>query len=328
MFHFLKVWAKKLPGIRYVVEGRDRFIALYSEQLEKNTALTAQLSAAEHGLTQQKEQLAAVQAQLEESRQAVTRGQAMLEQMHRDAEESARLSAQQRSALLDRDKTIAELESRLRQYDYQARSDALDSGTFWNEHYLAQGTSGSGSYHRLAAFKAEILKAFLQAAKIKATIELGCGDGNQLRLTSYRDYTGIDVSEVVIQKDREQFAQMPNYRFYCSLTQRSEYIGRKYDLALSMDVIFHLLEQSVFEAYMKDLFSLSERYVVIYSSNHEAYTPWPEFRHRNFTGYVQEHFPQWELIKFIPNRYPYRIGQEEDTSMSDFYFYKKNPPDT
>ncbi len=116
---------------------------------------------------------------------------------------------------------------------------------------------------------------------------------------------------------------MPNYRFYCSLTQRSKYIGQKYDLALSLDVIFHLLEQPVFEAYMEDLFFLSERYVVIYSSNHEAYTPWPEFRHRNFTGYVQEPFPQWEHIKFIPNRYPYHIGQEEDTSASDFYIYKK-----
>jgi hypothetical protein len=94
-------------------------------------------------------------------------------------------------------------------------------------------------------------------------------------------------------------------------------------ISISMDAIFHLLEDNVFANYMEDLFSLSNRYVIIYSSNHEEYTRWPEYRHRKFMGYIQQYISGWELEKFIPNKYPYVIGREEETSASDFYIFKK-----
>mgnify|MGYP006906604325 CR=1 FL=1 len=94
-------------------------------------------------------------------------------------------------------------------------------------------------------------------------------------------------------------------------------------MTISMDVIFHLLEDDVFSRYMDDLFTLADKYVIIYSSNHEEYTPWPEYRHRNFTGYVAEHHPNWTLIQYIPNKYPYQIGKESETSASDFYIFQR-----
>jgi len=94
-------------------------------------------------------------------------------------------------------------------------------------------------------------------------------------------------------------------------------------MSISMDVIFHLLEDQIFYEYMEDLFLLAERYVVIYNSNHEEYTKWSEYRHRNFISYIQEKISGWELYQYIPNRYPYKIGEEETTSASDFYIFKK-----
>ena len=90
-----------------------------------------------------------------------------------------------------------------------------------------------------------------------------------------------------------------------------------------MDVIFHLIEDDVYANYMEDLFKVSNKYVIIYSSNHEEYTRWPEFRHRNFLSYIQKNIKGWKLDKFIPNKYPYVIGQEETTSTSDFYIFKR-----
>lgn len=214
-------------------------------------------------------------------------------------------------------------EKALQNMKFQENSQKIDSAQFWNNIYLHNGTSGSGSYNRLAEFKAEVVNAFLDEMKIQSIAEIGCGDGNQLSLIHYPRYVGVDVSEAVIEKDRVQFQKYANYEFYHSLTERDRYIHRTFELTISMDVIFHLLEDNVFSQYIDDLFMLSKKYVVIYSSNHEEYTPWPEYRHRNFTGYVSEHFPNWKLVKYIPNKYPYKIGQESTTSASDFYIYQK-----
>lgn len=43
----------------------------------------------------------------------------------------------------------------------------------------------------------------------------------------------------------------------------------KGDLALSLDVIYHLIEDEIFEKYMKDVFRASTKYVIIYSTDFE-----------------------------------------------------------
>lgn len=199
----------------------------------------------------------------------------------------------------------------------------IPSGEFWNEHYKNNGNSGTGSYHRLAEFKAEIVNQFITKEKIKSVIEIGCGDGNQLSLIHYNNYTGVDVSEVIVERNKKNYQNDNTKQFFCTKTEREKYINQKYDMSISMDVIFHLLEDQIFYDYMEDLFLLAERYVVIYSSNHEEYTKWSEYRHRNFISYIQEKISGWELYQYIPNRYPYKIGEEETTSASDFYIFKK-----
>jgi len=199
----------------------------------------------------------------------------------------------------------------------------IESGMFWNEHYKKGGNSGTGSYNRLAEFKAEVVNSFIKEKNIKTVIEFGCGDGNQLSLINYEKYTGVDVSDYIVEKNREKYAGDMAKEFYHTLTEREHYINQKYDMAISMDVIFHLLEDEVFEAYMEDLFAVAEKYVVIYSSNHEEYTRWVEYRHRKFMAYIQKNIEEWKVACFIPNKYPYVIGEEENTSASDFYIFKK-----
>lgn len=206
----------------------------------------------------------------------------------------------------------------------EANNVSINSGEFWDEIYKNKGNSGTGSYSRLAEFKANVVNNFLKSNNVKATIEFGCGDGNQLSLINYNYYVGVDVSPFIIEQNREKYKDDNKRKFYCTLTEREEYIHDKYDLSISMDVIFHLLEDDVFANYMEDLFCTSNKYVIIYSSNHEEYTRWTEFRHRNFMWYIQNHIKGWTLIEFIPNKYPYIIGQEENTSTSNFYIFQKN----
>ena len=211
------------------------------------------------------------------------------------------------------------------QFNINEPDSLQNSSQFWNNHYEQGGNSGTGSYNKLAEFKADTINSFIQRKKVNTVIELGCGDGNQLSLIDYKFYTGIDVSEYIVNQNKKHYSSKENYNFFCSLTEREKYIYEKFDLSISMDVIFHLLENDVYEKYMYDLFNLSSKYVIIYSSNHEEFTPWPEYRHRNFLYFFQINFKEkgWELMEFVPNKYPYIIGKEEETSSADFYIFQK-----
>ena len=80
------------------------------------------------------------------------------------------------------------------------------SEQYWIERYEAGRTSGAGSYNELAEFKAEIINAFVVDHGIQTVMEFGCGDGNQLQLANYPDYTGFDVSPRAVDLCRNIFS--------------------------------------------------------------------------------------------------------------------------
>lgn len=198
----------------------------------------------------------------------------------------------------------------------------FNSQDFWETRYLEGGTSGSGSYNQLAEFKAEILNDFVEKNHINKVIEWGCGDGNQLKLARYPSYVGFDVSLTAIELCKKIFENENTKKFiWCGDDNfENEDIG---DLAISLDVIFHLIEDDVYNEYMRRLFTSSNKYVCIYSSDVEEQTA-IHVKHRKFTAWIENNLNgQWELIRVVKNRYPYSEELPDTTSYSDFYFYEK-----
>lgn len=199
------------------------------------------------------------------------------------------------------------------------------SHDYWIQRYATGGNSGAGSYHRLAAFKAEVLNSFVASNEIGSVIEFGCGDGNQLQFAQYPHYTGFDISPTCIAKCRQLFAGDPTKSFL----ELSEYNGQTAELCLSLDVIYHLIEDDVFDDYMRRLFRSATRFVVIYSSNatETIAPPAPHVKHRKFSDWVDRNAPEWQLEEFIPNRYPLTAAAlkrgDDETSFADFYIYRK-----
>src|SRR5678815_1312722 len=74
------------------------------------------------------------------------------------------------------------------------RQKDFGSAEYWEERYREGGNSGSGSYNRLARYKADVLNKFVEDNNISSVIEFGSGDGAQLKLASYPRYIGVDVS--------------------------------------------------------------------------------------------------------------------------------------
>lgn len=194
------------------------------------------------------------------------------------------------------------------------------SREYWERRYATGGNSGAGSYNRLAEFKAEVIGDIMRRHSLASVIEFGCGDGAQLALADYPDYIGIDVSPTILEQIRERFADRPEYRFILSEDLPPD---AQADVALSLDVIYHLVEDEAFAAYMRALFDSARKMVVVYASNHDAPGDAPHVRHRAFGRWVETHRPGFRLIETIPNRYPFDPAQPHDTSFANFYVYAR-----
>lgn len=194
------------------------------------------------------------------------------------------------------------------------------SAGYWQSRYATGGNSGAGSYGRLAEFKAKVLNDFVAKRSVSSVIEFGCGDGHQLTLSSYPKYSGVDVSLEAVRRCQERFSGDPTKQFVLL----SAYAGVRAELALSLDVIYHLVEDEVFDRYMQILFDASTRYVVIYSSNTDdnSYKFGDHVRHRAFTRWIETEAPRWTLVEHLPNQYPYRVG-DATTSFAEFFMFEK-----
>lgn len=199
----------------------------------------------------------------------------------------------------------------------------FSSCQYWEDRYQVGGTSGYGSYGRLAVFKSTIINKFIEDEGIERVIEFGCGDGNQLSMFRVKSYIGVDVSPTIVNKCKNRFKDDTSKSFLTN----DEYLANpiKGALTLSLDVIFHLVEDNVFSAYMNTIFSASERFCIIYASNSEELNdPAIHVRHRQFTDWIKSNIQDWRLMQITYNKYPHDGSvNPKDFSFADFYFYER-----
>jgi hypothetical protein len=187
------------------------------------------------------------------------------------------------------------------------------SAEYWERRYSTGGNSGAGSYGTTAEFKAEVLNSFVANHQVSTVVEFGCGDGHQLSLSEYPSYVGVDVSKKAIAICQSRFHGDSTKRFVTS----SDSSGIHADLALSLDVILHLVEDEVFDAYMRSLFTAADKYVVVFSSNLDE-RPSAHVRHRLFLDWVAGNQPSFDLISTVNN--PRVVDEDSD---ADFYFFSR-----
>ena len=182
---------------------------------------------------------------------------------------------------------------------------------YWENRYRKGGNSGKGSYGELCEFKSKIINDIIKRHKIKSLADLGVGDGNQLKHLNVFDpdfnYTGYDVSHTVIKKCKSMF----ELRF-----EHVDDLVDGYDMSMSMDVLYHLVDIQKFESYIDDLFRVSNKIVVIYARNENVKQHAEHVLFREFVTHIVKHFPEWKIINHIPGM--------RDQSPSDFYVFGKD----
>jgi hypothetical protein len=201
---------------------------------------------------------------------------------------------------------------RVRHVDFRSSAD------YWDTRYRAGGNSGAGSYNRLAKFKANFLNRFVDQHQIASVVEYGSGDGAQLRLARYQSYTGVDISPKAVEMCRVLYHGDTSKRFLELGAIAPDF---KADLSLSLDVVYHLVEDPAFDAYMRKLFESARLFVIVYSSNSDQDWPAKHVRHRQFTKWVEQNRPDWYLQSTFKNAYPYDPADPRQTSFADFYVF-------
>jgi hypothetical protein len=203
---------------------------------------------------------------------------------------------------------------------YRQRVFFRGSADFWERNYARGATSGPGSYGKAADGKAQFLNEFVASHHVQSVIEFGCGDGNQLALARYPRYIGLDVSRHAIQMCMRRFARDSSKSFF--LYDGTCYSDRagifSADAALSLDVIYHLIEDRVFETYMTHLFRAGQRYVVTYTTDLLSNGTAPHVRHRKVSEWIDQNLPEWRLATTAR-------GPNDGPDRADFFVYERRP---
>jgi hypothetical protein len=202
------------------------------------------------------------------------------------------------------------------------------SAQYWEQRYARGGDSGEGSRGALAESKAKVLNGLVAEHRFESVIEFGCGDGEQLALADYPRYLGLDVSPTTLRRTIARFADDPSRSFALydpeCFADRAGLIAA--DLALSLDVIYHLVEDRVYDLHLRHVFAAARRQVVLFTSDADdpsvAGTFAPHVRHRPVARDVAERFPEWRLRERIENPNACReVGSSG--SLADFFVYER-----
>jgi SAM-dependent methyltransferase len=192
----------------------------------------------------------------------------------------------------------------------KAPQRAFDIAAYWQKRYVDGRDSGEGSRGDKAVEKASRVNEVVWGLHIETMIDWGCGDGQVLRhITEQVHYTGVDISPTVVGKT----AQLnPNRSFILDKLGTMTTAWLRADLSLSMDVLFHLVNDDDYHKYLNRLFKAARKAVLIYSTNSdEGRTARHVFR-RHWTPDVARMFPDWHIAASHPS--PEEAG---------FYLYLK-----
>lgn len=140
-------------------------------------------------------------------------------------------------------------------------NNKFDAKEYWEHRYAKFGDSGDGSKGSNYEFKRDYINNIIKKYNIKSIVDFGCGDGKQIKELIVDEYYGIDVASSAVNMCRQLYAHKRLYRF-----DTSEDANLKtYDLAMSIDVIYHITDYNDYINYLRKLFSCS-KYVLLYAN--------------------------------------------------------------
>lgn len=140
----------------------------------------------------------------------------------------------------------------------------FDNASFWDERYqtnIALG-SGAGSRGEFLLLKRRLLTQLLRQFQPASILDVGCGDIEVAQSLPFNgSYTGIDLSAVVIERNR---AIRPDWQFiqgdFVAIGRTAELQA---DLVLCLDVLIHQHDKETYRAFVRALLDASRSVLVV-----------------------------------------------------------------
>lgn len=182
-----------------------------------------------------------------------------------------------------------------------------DSAKYWEERYYYGGNSGKGSYFQQAAEKANYLNSKIKKYNIDTIVDIGCGDGNNLKLFKTRNYYGFDVSKTIIDSNKKLYRHDQNKKFILidnyfnkTLLEIRNKEDTKKLICVSFDVIGHLVEDTVYQAHLENFSLLNPDYLIIsqLDADIEYDLSVPHIKQRNYSSDLINN--GWKLVDTHP----------------------------
>ena len=183
----------------------------------------------------------------------------------------------------------------IRELFFKYTKSFTNSTDYWQKRYFFGGNSGKGSYGDEAIFKAEKLNKLISRFNFDGVIELGCGDGNNASYYQTEHYFGFDISFDAIKICKKKFSGNNNFQFFeidekycCKIREIKNTYKLKNELAISFDVIFHLVEDDIYFDYLDKLEVASNKNLLIYSTNYDKFEKSAHVRHRLYSKELEK----------------------------------------
>jgi hypothetical protein len=163
---------------------------------------------------------------------------------------------------------------------------------YWEARYATGGSSGAGSRGTNAQAKAAAINAFTARNRILSIVDWGCGDGYLTELLNLNNihYCGVDVSRTAVGVGLLRFPAHQYVRWEPTSRAGVYAFG---EMGLSVDVIFHLTDDDVYERYMMRLFEAS-RFVVVFSPSKRPHPK--QAAHMRYHEWTKDVPGAWELM--------------------------------
>ena len=173
--------------------------------------------------------------------------------------------------------------------------------SYWNNRYDGGGTSGYGSYNEQLEKKLN----WITPLDYKTITEVGCGDfnfGMHLLARHPARYLGLDISDVVIKKNRELYDGIP-----FAIMRHDVPSG---DLLMCVDVLFHILDDRDYANTLIALKNAWTKYLVITAYEYEQ---------------TEGIYPHVVIRKFDPSYFGTPLIREviEEDGQLMFYIFKR-----
>ncbi|MBA3656282.1 MAG: class I SAM-dependent methyltransferase [Gemmatimonadaceae bacterium] len=141
--------------------------------------------------------------------------------------------------------------------------------TYWNNRYKSGGCSGPGSVDQYRDWKWRVIDRYVSDAASEV-VDVGCGDRAFWQGRNPIHYSGIDFSEIIIRRNREQW---PDLNLICARGEEYQ-PGLSARVVICMDVLFHVMDDAAYEMILRNITRYSKEWIFIYTWIDNPFRGW------------------------------------------------------